>query len=218
MQYMFEKQFEEFLADRFLSWAETDIQPGFRYQFKSPNADYCQRLFNALKKKCNNSIVVRDTNIPFIEKNGSRLIVVLHGESSSYIGFTENFISMLRDEVSTQSGNMTGVSMLVIHNSLLDTLVNSAQDLSQPGYVWNPREIKTSLKELINKHDSGKEVSEGLLDYQFNAIEEDDATMFGFEPLYDAVKDGDIRFQELDVNSGVIMYHRSALNYAAIAE
>ena len=70
---------------------------------------------------------------------------------------------MLRDEVSAQVGEMFGCAMLVIHNSLLDTLINSAQDLAQPEGVWHPKTIKLALKALIDEKDSGREVSEGLL-------------------------------------------------------
>ncbi len=195
---MYVKQFEEFLAEQFFTWAQSELHAGFRYQFKSPNTDYCKRLFDAIERKCAGVIVVKNTKIPFVEYEGKKLLTVLHSEDSlEEKGFTENFISMLRDEVSSQVDEMSGCAMLVIHNSLLDTLINSAQDLAQPEGVWHPKKIKQALKELIDKSDTGREVSEGLLDYQFNAIEEDDATMFGFETLYDAVRDGDIRFNEL---------------------
>lgn len=192
------KQFEGFLAEQFFVWAKSELKAGFRYQFKSPNTDYCKRLFNAIEKSCTGSLTVNDTSISFIEYEDKKLLTVLHSEDAlDDKGFTENFISMLRDEVSAQMGEMFGCAMLVIHNSLLDTLINSAQDLAQQEGVWHPKKIKLALKALIDEKDSGREVSEGLLDYQFNVIEEDGATMFGFEALYDAVCDGDILFSEL---------------------
>ncbi len=201
------KQFEEFLAKQFFVWAENELKAGFRYQFKSPNTDYCERLFNAIEKSCTGSLTVNDTSISFIEYRDRKLLTVLHSEGSlDDKGFTENFISMLRDEVSAQVGEMFGCAMLVIHNSLLDTLINSAQDLAQPEGVWHPKRIKLALKALIDEKDSGREVSEGLLDYQFNVIEEDGATMFGFEALYDAVCDGDILFSELDLFNDPMLF------------
>jgi len=201
------KQFEEFLAKQFFVWAKSELKAGFRYQFKSPNTDYCERLFNVIEKSCTGSITVKDTSISFIEYGDKKLLTVLHSEDSlDDKGFTENFISMLRDEVSAQVGEMFGCAMLVIHNSLLDTLINSAQDLAQPEGVWHPKTIKLALKALIDGKDSGREVSEGLLDYQFNVIEEDGATMFGFEALYDAVCDGDILFSELDLFNDPMLF------------
>lgn len=201
------KQFEGFLAEQFFVWAKNELKAGFRYQFKSPNTDYCKRLFNAIEKSCTGSLTVNGTSISFIEYGDKKLLTVLHSEDSSDDqGFTENFISMLRDEVSAQIGEMFGCAMLVIHNSLLDTLINSARDLAQPEGVWHPKTIKLALKALIDEKDSGREVSEGLLDYQFNVIEEDGATMFGFEALYDAVCDGDILFSELDLFNDPMLF------------
>lgn len=201
------KRFEEFLAEQFFVWAKSGLRTGFRYQFKSPNTDYCERLFNVIEKNCTGSLTVNDTSISFIEYGDKKLLTVLHSEDSlDANGFTENFISMLRDEVSAQVGEMFGCAMLVIHNSLLDTLINSAQDLAQPGGVWHPKTIKLALKALIDEKDSGRDVSKGLLDYQFNVIEEDGATMFGFEALYDAVCDGDILFSELDLFNDPMLF------------
>jgi DNA phosphorothioation-dependent restriction protein DptH len=201
------KQFEGFLADQFFTWAQSELKAGFRYQFKSPNTDYCKRLFDAIEKGCTGSLTIKDTNISYIEFGEKKLLIVLHNEDPlDEKGFTENFISMLRDEVSAQVGVMSGCAMLVIHNSLLDTLINSAQDLAQPESVWHPKKIKLALKALIDEKDSGRGVSEGLLDYQFNVIEEDDSTMFGFETLYDAVCDGEIKFRELDMFSDQMLF------------
>ena len=151
------KQFEEFLAEQFFVWAKSELNAGFRYQFKSPNTDYCKRLFNAIEKSCTGSLTVKDTSISFIDYGDKKLLTVLHSEDSSDDkGFTENFISMLRDEVSAQIGEMFGCAMLVIHNSLLDTLINSAQDLAQPEGVWHPKKIKLALKALIDEKDSGR--------------------------------------------------------------
>ncbi len=201
------KQFEEFLAEQFFGWAKTELNAGFRYQFKSPNTAYCKRLFNAIEKSCTGSIMVRKTSISYIEYGDKKLLTVLHGEDSSDDKvFSENFISMLRDEVSAQIGEMFGCAMLVIHNSLLDTLINSAEDLAQTEGVWHPKQIKLALKALIDEKDSSREVSEGLLDYQFNVIEEDGATMFGFEALYDAVCDGDVLFSELDLFNDPMLF------------
>ena len=33
------RPFEHFLAERFIEWVSADIEPGSRYQFKSPSAE-----------------------------------------------------------------------------------------------------------------------------------------------------------------------------------
>ncbi|MDF2153718.1 DNA phosphorothioation-dependent restriction protein DptH [Vibrio sp. CAU 1672] len=193
------KQFETFLVEQFLADAETHIKAGFRYQFKSPDSENSVRLYQAMIAHSQNSIeATNDIDLPFIELPSCKIVPVIHSEDpAQYQGFTENYISHLRDEVASQSGYLKGCALVVIHNSLLDTLINSAEDLAQLGQVWSPAKIKESMKGLIDQQDKGKDVSNCLLDDQFDAILEDGATMFGFESLYKAVEDGDLRFNEL---------------------
>jgi DNA phosphorothioation-dependent restriction protein DptH len=80
---------------------------------------------------------------------------------------------------------------------MLDTLINSAEDVAQPGCVWHAEVIKESMKSLINYHDDSHQVSECLLEHRFKQIVDDGATMFGFVELYKALLDGDLQFGEL---------------------
>jgi len=201
------KQFEKFLANQFFIWSDQKVHSGFRYQFKSPNPENGKRLHTAIIENLSGTVSIKGTDIPYILCNNVKLLSVLHSENNNELtGYTENFISLLRDEVASQQGELANSAMLVIHNSLLDTLINSAEDLAQKGAVWHPTSIKEALNDLINKRDNGREVSEGLLNYQFNAIVEDDATMFGFEALHDAVCDGDIIFSELDLFNDPLLF------------
>ncbi|MFA0268521.1 DNA phosphorothioation-dependent restriction protein DptH [Vibrio cyclitrophicus] len=193
------KQFETFLVEQFLADAETHIKAGFRYQFKSPDNENSMRLYQAMTARSESSIdATNDIKLPFIELSGCKIVPVIHSENpAEFEGFTENYISHLRDEVASQSGYLKGCALVVIHNSLLDTLINSAEDLAQVGQVWSASKIKAAMKGLIDQQDKGRDVSNCLLDDQFDAILEDGATMFGFESLYKAVEDGDLRFNEL---------------------
>ncbi|GGA93447.1 DNA phosphorothioation-dependent restriction protein DptH [Agarivorans gilvus] len=193
------KPFETFLVEQFLANAETQIEPGFRYQFKSPDSENSLRLYQAmLAHQSDTTIIVGDVELPYIQLAKCKVVPVIHSENIEQVeGFTENYISHLRDEIASQSGVLKGCALVVIHNSLLDTLINSAEDLAQVGQVWSPDKIKEALKGLIDQQDQGKDVSTCLLDDQFDAILEDGATMFGFESLYKAVEDGEIHFDEL---------------------
>lgn len=194
------KQFEEFLVTHFLDWSQESISAGFRYQFQSPNLTSSRKLYEAFVQvgRCEGAIDVNGVALPYIRCGSVKLIPVIHGEGKGG-GYTENFISFLRDEVSDQQGNFNNSALFVIHNSMLDTLINSAEDLTIEGAVFDPSNIKESLKVLIDKADraQGKEVSKILLDYQFDLIVEDKGSMFGFEPLYVAIADGHIRFNEI---------------------
>ncbi|MEH6550633.1 MAG: DNA phosphorothioation-dependent restriction protein DptH [Pseudomonadales bacterium] len=194
------KLFEEFLVSHFLGWANNKLVAGFRYQFQSPNIDSSRKLYSSFVKEgeIGGFIDVRDVKLPFIRCGTVKLIPVIHGERGE-IGYTENFISYLRDEVSDQQGGFTNSALFIIHNSLLDTLINSADDLTGEGGIFDLANIKASLEALIDETDAaqGKEVSTILLEYQFDLIIEDKGSMFGFESLYAAISNGNIRFHEI---------------------
>ncbi|WED25451.1 DNA phosphorothioation-dependent restriction protein DptH [Vibrio sp. DW001] len=192
---MSEKQFEIFLTEQFLKLNETKLQHGYRYQFQSPNNKNSLRLYNAFIEKSDDQITIKNTTIRALKCGNTKLLPVLHNENGS--GYSENFISHLRDEVAGQQGDFKGCALLVIHNSMLDTLINSAEDIAQVSSVWHPEKIKDALKSLIDPHAKDRKVSECLLDHRFAQIVEDGATMFGFEELYKAILDGDLQFHEL---------------------
>ncbi|MGF1831527.1 DNA phosphorothioation-dependent restriction protein DptH [Photobacterium angustum] len=192
------KQFESFLVEQFLLHAKGNIRVGYRYQFNSPDHGNSQRLFDALVARKEGEIQARnDVMLNYLSVEDCKVVPVLHCEEDGETGFTENYISHLRDEIASQEGPLKGCALVVIHNSRLDTLINSAEDLGQPGQVWSPEKIKVSLSGFIEQTDKSRDVSLCLLDDQFDAILEDGATMFGFESLYKAVEDGELCFSEL---------------------
>ncbi|EWS70486.1 cell division protein FtsK [Vibrio vulnificus] len=192
------KQFETFLVSQFLLHAKGNIRAGYRYQFNSPDHRNSQRLFDALIVRKDGDIQARNgVMLSYLSLEDCKVVPVLHSEEEGDTGFTENYISHLRDEIASQEGPLKGCALVVIHNSRLDTLINSAEDLGQPGQVWSPEKIKVALSGLIEQTDKSRDVSLCLLDDQFDAILEDGATMFGFESLYKAVEDSELCFREL---------------------
>ena len=191
---MSKKQFEDFLVTHFNSWAEQALVPGHRYQFASPDSTRGLKVHSAFSKQQSRYVEVKGTRLPCIEYKKASLIPVFHNDEN---GFSENFISHLRDEIAAQPEELEGCALLIIHNSSLDTIINSAEDVAQQGHVWNPENIKHMLYQELDQDDEKLKVSECLLDYQFDQILDDKATMFGFEELYNAVSDGDLRFPEL---------------------
>ncbi|EGR0350215.1 DNA phosphorothioation-dependent restriction protein DptH [Vibrio vulnificus] len=192
------KQFETFLVSQFLLHAKGNIRAGYRYQFNSPDHRNSQRLFDALIVRKDGDIQARNgVMLSYLSLEDCKVVPVLHSEEEGDTGFTENYISHLRDEIASQEGPLKGCALVVIHNSRLDTLINSAEDLGQPGQVWSPEKIKVALSGFIEQTDKSRDVSLCLLEDQFDAILEDGATMFGFESLYKAVEDGELCFREL---------------------
>jgi len=196
------KQFEEFIASYFLNWAEKSVQPGFRYQFQSPNLDNSAKLYKSFVAPTfvSGFIDARGASLAYITCGDTKLIPVLHNDSHYKDGgYTENFISFLRDEVAGQQGAFKSSALLIIHNSLLDTIVNSAEDLTNYMSVFDPNEIKTALLDLVDRSGAPEsiQISRILLDHQFDLITEDQGSMFGFETLYTAIADGIVEFHEL---------------------
>ena len=196
---MSKKLYEDFLVEHFCQWATKGFEGESRFQFRSPDSDNSLKLYQAMLNKADTSVelttVDLEQTLPAITFGDTTLIPVVHSESAQ--GLSENFISHLRDLVSAQDGPLKACALLVIHNSYLDTLINSARDLGKAGEVWHPSTIKKSLSELISSISGTDKVSQCLLDHRFKLIIEDGATMFGFTELYDALEDGIIQFSEL---------------------
>lgn len=187
------KPYEQYLVARFIGWAAKDINPGFRYQFKSPDVDNAARLHQAfLELADTQSIEIDGIQLPFVLCGGVRLIPVLHGENA----FTENYITRLRDTVAGREGEFSNSALLIIHNSLLDTITNSACDVAAPGAIWHPQSFVVELELLLKASSEGSELSVCLLKDQLKVIIEEESTVFGFAPLYKNLTEGVLEFSE----------------------
>lgn len=194
---MSEKQFEDFLAEKLVNWGAEHFYEGYRYQFQSPDKSNSKKLFDALCARKAGFITIKQVEMPFIQVGGYKLLVVLHSEDKGE-GCSENFISHIRDVVASQQSEAKGSCLLIIHNSMLDTLINSAENIAQPGWVWHPLKIKEALEGEIDPLNDNKLVTQCLLSHRFEQIVDDGATMFGFEELFNAlVDDGEISFHEI---------------------
>ena len=70
--------------------------------------------------------------------------------------------------------------------------------MSVTNNIWNPKEIYAALENYITTSSlKDNEISKHLLNHQFDLIQADGATMFGFRELFKAVQDGKIDFNEL---------------------
>jgi DNA phosphorothioation-dependent restriction protein DptH len=189
------KQFEVFLTNLFLKANVQQLQAGYRYQFQSADNENSLRLYNAFTDKSDVTITANGIPLKALTCGNTVLLPVLHSEQDN--GYSENFISHLRDEVAGQQDEFKNSALLVIHNSMLDTLINSAENVAQINAVWHPEKIKIEMQQLIDPDDPACKVSECLLEHRFSQIVDDGATMFGFEKLYHALLDGDLKFEEL---------------------
>lgn len=199
---MSKRQYEDFLVTRFCNWAAQNLRIGERIHFRSPDDANSFKLYEAFIRQAQAefTVVIEQKNrcFPYLQIGDYHIIPVLHAERG--VGFTDSYISTLRDLVSASQGPLKNSILLIIHNSSLDTLNNSSRNLCLAEHdVWNPAVIRDALKDMIDPHAASRTISEALLDHQFNAILADGATMFGFRDLYNAVQDGHIEFKELNL-------------------
>ncbi len=193
------KHFEAFLVSNLRSWLETRIEAGARYQFKSPDPENTVGLVSKLLASCDGQLRAGDHELSYLVIDGVRLLVTGHLDQPDVQNgcYTENYISSLRDEVAAQLVPFENCALLIIHNSLLDTLINSAFDLAQGDAVWSTRQTKNRLDDLISEGLQNPVASRCLLEHQARIITEEGSSVFGFRHLHDALLDGDLRFQEL---------------------
>lgn len=187
--------FENYLVDVFMEWATDKAQPGFRYQFQSPDHSNASKLHEAYVVRASGAIEYNGVELPFIACGTTKLLPVLHGENSK--GFSENYISHLRDCVAGRTTVFATCALLIIHNSKLDTIINSAEDLAADGRAWHPQLLARRLKSLSQDHPGNHNLLTCLLEDQLKYVVSEGATVFGFAPLYQAIADGDIRLSKL---------------------
>ncbi|NHB95029.1 DNA phosphorothioation-dependent restriction protein DptH [Photorhabdus stackebrandtii] len=200
------KQYETYLAETFIKWVSVTIQPGERYQFKSPDPDNALKLWQAFVTLAdgNQLEIAPAQHLACISCNGIQLILVLHGTAAP--AFTENYISHLRDKVAGRSGVFAQTALLIIHNSMLDTLINSTKDVAAPDAIWYPETFRHQLEKLITTDSNRSELSRCLLDDQLTTVLEEGATVFGFSSLYRLLDDGNLDFSELKLfNDGELL-------------
>ncbi|EOI5819232.1 DNA phosphorothioation-dependent restriction protein DptH [Cronobacter malonaticus] len=191
------KQYETYLAETFIEWVGGIIQPGERYQFKSPDPDNALKLWKAFDSLADGNTIeiAPEQHLSYVSCNGIQLIPVLHGNTTP--AFTENYISHLRDQVSGRNGVFAQTALLIIHNSMLDTLLNSTKDVAAPGAIWHPETFRHQLEKLITTDSNHSQVSHCLLGDQLTTILDEGATVFGFSSLYRLLDDGNLDFSEL---------------------
>ena len=196
---MSEKHFEAFLVNNLRGWLQSRIEAGARYQFKSPDPENTVRLVSELLEQCDGRLRYGEHELSYLQINDVRLLVTGHLEQPDIQNgcYTENYISNLRDTVAAEMPPFEGYALLIVHNSLLDTLMNSAFDLAQGDAVWSPNQTKNELDLMISGGLQNQVASRCLLEHQARIITEEGSSVFGFRHLHDALLDGDLRFQEL---------------------
>jgi DNA phosphorothioation-dependent restriction protein DptH len=179
----------------FIEWATNKAQAGVRYQFQSPDHNNASRLYDAYMARATGAIEHKGVKLPFIACGDTKLLPVLHGEHGK--GFSENYISYLRDGVASRAADFAECALLIIHNSKLDTIINSAEDLAAEERAWHPQALVRRLKALSQAHPGNHHLLLYLLEDQLKYVLSEGATVFGFAPLYQAIADSTVQLSKL---------------------
>ncbi len=185
-------QFSNFLIDNLIQWLDTEINPGYRYRFHSDDSDHILSLVNALDKKRTSTLVYESIELSYININNCKLVYVNDAEGT----MNENFISNLRDAVSTPEDVFQGSALLVLHKSRLDTVLNSATDLSSLASPFHANYVKKDLEKLI-KGSSIFIVFNELMKVQTKIIKEEQHSAFGYQNLYNSIIEDKVNYKEL---------------------
>lgn len=179
------KPFELFLAEDFLGWASKEAKPGFRFQFKSPDVVNAVELHKAFLHLATATLNYASTALPIVQVNSLNVLPVLHADTMG--GFTENYISHLRDLIAGGDAPFENTALLIIHNSRLDTIINSAENLGGLGNIWHPQLLASRLAALIQPSNGKAAALQCLLDDQREQVGTDESTVFGLSAIYRSI-------------------------------
>jgi hypothetical protein len=193
---MSQKPFEAFLVGILVSATDT-FMPGSRYLYRCTNGLHLAGLVRALREKASaNYETAYGVSLSAIEMPTAQLIIAGQAALASPSDgvYTDNFVAWLRDEIAEQIA-MPKAALLVVHNSHLDTLLSSGEDISTT--VWSPKRVKAELESLISPTSPHRVASRFLLGKAFDEAETEGSGLLSFEPLYSSLSDGALELQDL---------------------
>lgn len=182
-------QYEQFLVGVLSSWCEEgNCQPGKRFHYQFSDSEDSARLYSELKNAASDEIEIDDEKVPFIDLADTKLIFVRHADrdvGGSIPCYSESYISMLRDQVAGQAGAFDGVAMVILHNSLLDTLLGTSEDLKLN--VWSHDNIYNEVRERAANLIKEKPAVGFILEFQSQALKDEGSSIFGLRGIYETV-------------------------------
>lgn len=196
MQFMSQVPFESFLLKLFLESIELGNTRSTKFHYVCPDPDKAKKLFNArlgvLNTK-NSSLIIDDVTVPVVEAEcGLKLIIMLHDSAAKEKEtYSEDFIANVRDAIN----NLENTSLFVIHNSALETILTSCQDISVNKGVFTPEYVQNQLDKLAQEH-KHTNVIEAIAEKQKRDVEEQNLSVFGYEALYNSIINNETKFQQ----------------------
>ncbi len=182
-------RYEQFLVEVLSSWCEEgNCQPGKRLHYQFSDSGDSALLYTEMAGSSSGAIEIGGENIPYIELGNTKLIFVRHADRVAACEipcYSESYISMLRDQVAGQSDMFEGVAMVILHNSLLDTLLGTSEDLKLN--VWSHDNIYLQVRERASDLISEKPAVGFILEFQSQALKDEGSSIFGLRGIYETV-------------------------------
>jgi len=191
---MSKQPFSGFLVARLIDWLGDKIQSGYRYRFYSDDTDQLRSILEALQKYQSGTIEYLGISLPYISLGSHHLVFVNDVENV----MNEHFISNLRDAISGSDEAFINCALLVVHQSRLDTLLNSAHDLSSVGAPFNAQEVKKKLNDQC-KETTNLKLFKALLAIQTKQIVMENQSAFGYQGVYDSIANDCVDFKSLNL-------------------
>lgn len=193
MQFMLKVPFEPFLVKLLCQFIDDNHEQSSKFHFESADPQRATMLYNAFRYYADKmlSVDISGTPINAITTNKNhRILIMLHRDGEQSIDtYNEDFIANVRDELN----KLDNTSLVVIHNSSLDTILTSFQNLNAKGQIFTPESIKDALINLIVSHDH-QNLMQILLSYQERKIVEENLSIFAYEYLYNSIINNTVDF------------------------
>lgn len=202
---MLKRQYSDFLVDKISEWFSSNIKIGNRYKYYADDKEQIERIYNSFLKLEVNTLYFQqkdyEQELKYIIYDDKKLIIVTD------LDMEDSYISSIRDAISSKDAQLENSALLVLHTSKLDTLINSAIDLSQEDLPLNYRLIKKDLENLITQKSKYNTLFTYLLEYQTKIIIDEGQSIFGFEVLYKSVINDKIDFESFELFEDEDLYN-----------
>ena len=175
------------------------IQPGDRYNLYLEEKSYVQQLFDALRtddslKTAPFSYRHPDGNATFesftVEINGTNVLIV------SSENATEDYFTMLRNNISEQASGFENTALFIIYSQKLESISGGSENLEKDGmplhYLHFRKRVEKDIDASTSLKDHEKKVLKTLLDYKTKNVLEDNNSIFDYEAVIHVLAKGKI--------------------------
>ena len=190
---MLNQPFEGFLANLFCQSIELSDSLNTKYHFVSSNPTQSIKLYNGFKSLGFKELFINNAPLKYVEtSSGKKIIVMLHhlgvqDRNSSH----EDYIASVRDALN----DIHNAILFLINNSSLETLTSTFADVSADNGIYTPKRINQALLDLGAGH-KNELIFNYLVSNKQRQIDEENLSIFGYEPLYKSIHKDHIDIQE----------------------